>query len=279
MDLETSPDLPGGVADPLRQQQLGCADRPGGQHDRTGPHLVGAGLRVAPHAHGPSGLDDHLLDLGPRPHDAAGRGGAGQLRHVRRLLGVDLAAAGTGAAANDGAGVALDRAVGRSQRLGSGAAERGVAPGRVGIHRRHHQVALERLELALQLRRPGDAVVVTPTGQHVGRGAQAGARVDDRRAADAASQRQRDRRQSLADRESTVAIETGHRAQWVRGVTGRVVVLAGLEHDHRQPCLGQHPRGGRSAGARADDRDVAALDPCRRNHRAGVERRGGAERS
>ena len=84
---------------------------------------------------------------------------------------------------------------------------------------------------------------VAPSAEHVRRRAEAGARVDDCRAAHAASERQRYRRPPLAGREPAVPVEVGQRVDRIAfGLARRRAVdhgaqrrIANLAHD--RGCL------------------------------------------
>ena len=96
--------------------------------------------------------------------------------------------------------------------------------------------------------------------------------------------RHRDRRPAFGDRQAAVAVELGDRLEVVGRVAVAVVVLAGLEHEHVEPGLGQLRRGDGAAGAGADDDDVAFLAlagaaRCRRASRPApaASRRRGAQ--
>ena len=123
----------------------------------------------------------------------------------------------------------------------------------------HLERPLRVLVFAPEVGRPADPGLVAPLAQDLVGGAEAGARVDHRGAADGAADRQRDRRATLGDRQAAVAVEEGERLERVGGVGLAVEVLARLEHDHVEPGLRQPRRGDCAAGARADDHHVALL--------------------
>ena len=144
----------------------------------------------------------------------------------------------------------------------------------LGVERRHPEELLGLGVVGAEVAGPGDAEALLPVLEHRLGGAEAGAGVDHRGAADDLRHRHRDRRPALGDRQAAVAVEPGDRLEVVARVAVAVVVLAGLEHDHVEAGLGQRRRGDGAAGARADDDHVAFLTlaraaRCRRGGPAG----------
>jgi len=192
---------------------------------------------------------------------------------VHRTLGVDAAAARARAAAAQHRRVATHRSVGRADRLGSGVTQPGVAPRAGELDGGDAQGRFDRVEVSVQIGRPGDAELVAPAPQDLARRAQAGARVDDRRAADTATDRHRDGGAALADRQARVAVEQRQRVDRVGGIGRCVVVVALLDDDDVETGLGEHTGDRRPTGAGADDDDIAALDVGRGHHLRRLQRR------
>ena len=183
------------------------------------------------------------LRLHPGADSRPGGDGARQVADVHAALGVDLAAEGAGAALHAVAGVAGDRATGGAQRQRSLHRELSVAAHPLGIELRHPQELLGLGVVGAQLAGPGDAVAPPPVLEDRVGGAEAGAGVDHRRAADRPRDRDRDRRAALGDRQAAVAVEGGDRLERVARVAVAVVVLTRLQHDHVEARLGQRRRG------------------------------------
>ena len=183
---------------------------------------------------------------------------------MHAALGVDLAAEGAGAALHAAAGVTGDRAAAGADRGRSLHRQLAVAAHPLGIEWGHPQKLLGARELFAQVFGPVDAEALSPLFQHRIGGTEAGARVDHGGAADSACHRYWDRRPAFGDRQAAIAVEAGDRVQRFLRVALAVEVLAGLEHDHVEPGLGEGRRGDGAAGAGADDHNVAFLSVPRR---------------
>src|SRR4029077_20465655 len=88
---------------------------------------------------------------------------------------------------------------------------------------------------------------------------EARARVDQRRAADPAPDRQRDGRHADRESEAVAAVEATQALGRRAGEVAPVEMLALFKDDHLQAGLGQLSGGDRSAGAAADDDNVDRL--------------------
>src|SRR5439155_25572025 len=213
------------VGDPLREKELRRPDRAAAEHDRAGPCDVPPGvLAMADDPRHPAALDDDLLHPHAGPYSRAGGYRSRELRLVHRALGAERAAHRTRAAADDPARIAGDGPVRQAEGVGAGAAELAVAPRAAGLDQADGQIALERLVLAVECRRPRDPVHLAPAAEDARGRAEARARVDHGRAANAAPERQRDRRPALARRQAAVAVERRQRVERVARIREGVVV-------------------------------------------------------
>ena len=170
-------------------------------------------------ARGGGGLD---RDGAPAAHDDPRRPGAGHDDRARCargrevgvagvLLGARGAAVGADAAPLAAARVAAQVAARPAQPLGAAADQRGVRAGELGRDLRDAQRRLDAVE-ARRERRGRElvqAVLGTPGGEHAVGGAEAGAGVDERRAAEAAAEREEDRRAPGGGDLPAVAVEAG----------------------------------------------------------------------
>ena len=181
------------AAEPGAQQQLRRAQGAAGDDRRAaGAHRVrrGGGRCLgrqpgdAAHADRAPVLDQDAARLDPGAHPGPGGDGARQVADVHAALGVDLAAERAGAALDAVAGVARDRAAGGADRRGALHRELAVAPHPLGVERGDAQELLGLGEVGVEVAGPLDAEAAAPALQHRLGGAEAGAGVDHRGAAD-----------------------------------------------------------------------------------------------
>jgi hypothetical protein len=226
---------------------------------REGPRRPIAAADPALDADRPAVLDQDPASLDPGPEPRPGRDRPRQVADVHPALRVDRTPVGAGAALDAAARVAGDRAAAGADRRRARHRQPAVAAHPVGVERRHAQHLLGLGEVGVELGRPGDPEPPRPAVEHRLRGAEAGARVDHRGAADDLRHRDHDRGPARRDRQATFAEEAADCPQLFAGIAVAVVVAAGLEHQDVEPGLGQRRRGDRAAGAGADDHDIAFL--------------------
>ena len=268
MDAEVAPELAAARAHSGAHEELRRAERAAGD-DHGPPGANGERLRRALSGPGDAAdaldadravsLEEDAARLDSGPHAGPRRDRPRQVGDVHRPLRVEAAAVGAGGALDAAARVSAQGVVGDAERLCALHQELAVATHGLGVDRRHAQELLGLRVLAVELRRPADAVLLAPALEHGIGGAKAGSRVDHRRAADGPPDGGRDRGDPLGHREPAVAVERGERLERLLRVGGAVHVRPGLEHEHLESRLGEDACGDRAPGARADDHDVAVL--------------------
>ena len=196
---------------PERMQQLRGPEGAAGDDRRPpGAHGVRRGGRRSsalparhwtPTARPSSTSSRRRLDAGAEPRP--GRDRARQVADVHAALGVDPAAVGAGAALDAVAGVAGDRPAAGAERLGALHRELAVAAHPLGVERASPAGTPRPRRSRGRGRAPSSTPCsLAPVLEHLVRGAEAGARVDHRRAADHLRHRDRDRRVALGDRQA-----------------------------------------------------------------------------
>jgi hypothetical protein len=235
-------------------------DRAGRDDDRVGcdgqPPVGGASLHrdraVAAHR------DAFRARAGAR--DGAGGARGREVGLARMLLGAGRAAERAHAAALAPARVAPQVSAGPAEPLGAAAGERGVGARELGRYGRDAESGFDAIEDGRERfgRELLEAELLAPAMEHAVGGAEAGARVDKRRAADPAPERQHDRRAPERRDLAAVAVQPRHHVARPPGqlVCGMVATL--LEHDHPRAALGELLRDDGAAGAGADDAHVSA---------------------
>jgi hypothetical protein len=260
VQAEVAAELLRAAPEPARREQQRRVDRAGGHYDRAG--LDGQPPARRARLDGGRAVAAHQDPLHARARACErARGARGrQVRVAGVLLRSRRAAERAHAAALAPAGVAAQVAAGPAEPLRAPAGERGVGAGQRRRDLGDAERALDAVEDGGErLRRElVEAVFVAPALEHpVGR-AEAGAGVHERRAADAAAERQHDRR--APERRDLPAVAVQPRQHVARAPGERVggVPPALLEHDHAGAALGELLRHDRAAGAGADDDDVGA---------------------
>ena len=206
MDAEVAADL--AAAEAGAQQQLRRAEgAAGGDHRPPGAHGVGAvaAARVAGRAGDADRapvLDQDPLRLDPAAQARPGGDRARQVADVHPALGVDRAAVGAGAALDAVAGVAVDRPAAEAERRRALHRQLAVAAHPVRVELGDAEEVLGLGEVLVEVVRPGEAVLVAPLLEDRVGGAEAGAGVDHRGAADDLRHRHRDRRPAVGDRQA-----------------------------------------------------------------------------
>src|SRR5215218_1231140 len=195
--------------------------------------------------------------LGPRARDdlRASLQSAREVDLAHVLLGARRAAEGAHAGAATAARVATQVAAVPAEPLCAAPDRRGVATGQLRCDLRDAERRLDALEQ--RVREAVDPVLGAPAVEHRGRRAEAGARVDEGRAAGAAAERQHQRRSPDRGDLPAGPVEPRQRVARAPGRVRAPAHRALLEHDDAQPTLRQLRGRDGAAGAAADDADVS----------------------
>ena len=192
----------------------------------------------------PSVLHQDTLHLDAGAYASTGGDGAGKIGDMGRPLRVKPATERAGAALHASSGVAADRPTAGAERLRALRAELAVSPQRLEVKRSHGERLLRSRVERVEVGRPLDALPLTPLLEHLGGGAEAGAGVDHRGAADGATDGNGDRGLSRRDRHATVAVEQGEPVERIGGIAGVVHVRTRTRapaHRGRPPPGAQQP--------------------------------------
>ena len=186
--------------------------------------------------------------------------GARHLGHVHGLLGARRTAERAVVEADAAPHVARRTRQRPAERLGAAHEEMRVAAEGVLVVRLDVEDALGRLEVGLHAARAEsrEPELALPALEHGLRRAPRHAAVDHRRATDAASLGEDDRRVAEDHRRARVAVEAADHRRRVGGEALGAVQRAFLEQEHVEAGVAQPGGGGRAPGARADDDRVRA---------------------
>ena len=241
---------------PLRASSSGVWIAPAATTTASGADLEAAVRGRGLDAGGGAAADEDALGPGAGDERRARLERAREVDLAGVLLGARRAAEGADAGAPAAARVAAQVAARPAEPLGAAADRRRVAAGQLGGHLGDADRRLDALEDRVGDR--VDAVLGAPAREHGGRRAEAGARVDERRPARAAPERQHQRRAADRGHLAAVAVEPRERVARAAGRVREAARGALLEHDHAQPALGELRGRDRPAGAAADHAHVGA---------------------
>ena len=264
MDVQVPASPARRIRDAAPLEQRGGEERAARHDDVPGKRAeLASGLTLEPRidADRAAAREEDPVDAAAGVEPGAGGLRARDVRDVHRLLGVLRAADRAHPGAEAAALVARDPCAVVAEGRGAALEQPAVPAVRLVGHRPDAELRLDALEIGAEvgLARARDAVSLGPLLEDVVRRPIAGARVDGRRPADAAPERDRDGRPAERHREPAITVEeVDHRTR----IPGEVLPgeePALLEQHDVLATRRELARDDRAAGARADDDHIGLL--------------------